>query len=585
MIKINTKVLDSIIVSAISIAYLYSGIFQLFPIPGFVDAGMYIGYSLNPHELIQQFGYPIYQGSRLSLVLPLYLMCKIFDPVFGHYLFISIYYVSGVIASYFIGSSIAGRQAGLLVSVLLAINPIFIAAQTFGGIGGVTTTYLMLCAAFMFSRSSFLGNRTTLLLSGIFAALAISSHLFATLIVFYIFAAYAILTMHHGIKDIMARTLKIFYGALVTILLLGAVGKFFGYSFLYLKYSLDISKAAFGGFGANYRLDTSEWIWGATRFIIPIVILVLGIKSINTKSIRTILDSRHSLVSILLIVIPLLTYIFWDYVIGGSVLQTRDYSMLLVPLYIVSFSYALSAMNIYRIINIYIYYFLIFIIAALPSFLLGLDFGVIHMLDNNNQKSLVIILLTVLVAIILLKRINGFALFVLFGVMTASTASDASIRKVYYAYSKLDFKDIYLGQIKFINMIETYKGDRQLLVCYNNKDTKELGDKASYSLKYKTTTYHLSYFDSMASIYLWDNVLLSSDFPSINFNSNIINNNKPKLIIILSRFEPNAKSILDIFNSLNTKDTFSYVGNTSFYAKQFYWNAIIIKSDTQYNGD
>ena len=118
-----------------ALAYLHSGIFQLFPIPGWVDAGMYLGYALNLPNMMERFAFDevTYHGSRLSYVLPRFLMHQALDPTAAQHVETGLLYVASLFSVFAIGWHAFGRSATFLTAAFLAFNPLFLSSLTFGG--------------------------------------------------------------------------------------------------------------------------------------------------------------------------------------------------------------------------------------------------------------------------------------------------------------------------------------------------------------------------------------------------------------------------------------------------------------------
>ena len=121
-------------------------------------------------------------------------------------------------------------------------------------------------------------------------------------------------------------------GAVAAVTLCGAMGMAFGIDFFFLGYSLSMSERAMQGFGANYRLPLSEWLFGCYRVLVPVALVV------HAALLADFLKEQHRRLraAALAALSPLLFYLVWDALIGGTLIQTRPYSALLLPCVLVS---------------------------------------------------------------------------------------------------------------------------------------------------------------------------------------------------------------------------------------------------------
>src|SRR4029434_11176831 len=104
---------------------------QLYPPPGWVDPGLYLGYFLNLPVLLDRFGADYY-GMRLPWVLSGFVMHRLLPPVIAHLVLILSFHLLASVSLYLIVAPRHGRCAGLISSLFLTVNPMWIAAVTRG---------------------------------------------------------------------------------------------------------------------------------------------------------------------------------------------------------------------------------------------------------------------------------------------------------------------------------------------------------------------------------------------------------------------------------------------------------------------
>ena len=502
---------------ALALVYFYSGLFQLFPTLGWVDAGMYLGYSLNLPELLHSYGLGVYtyQGSRLSYVLPLFFVHQFLEPLEAQYLIAGFFYITPIISVIGLGCYYFGKNTALLVAAFLAFNPLFISAVTFGGTDGITIVYQMLTMVCLFSPLALRGNAFALLLAGCCTALAVASHVFSVIAFAGMYLGYFCLI---GInKTLVKHCLYLSGGFFITLAILGAIGMQFGYQFLFLAYSLKIAGQSINGIGANYQLPYKEWILTSTRVLIPIIILfwlLLTVQKIPAEK------RRFLYAALITISIPLLFYIFWDFVIGGVVIQTRSYFVLLLPSCIIALFAIVSQFPLHNKASALISALLI----ALPSLLVAY-FGaeIQQWLDQDRTQVVFFTTLSVSLVLIMCIRFATNATFLktclltMLLLLSSNLAVNADTMKVYLTTTGLSYKDAYLGMCHFVTQMKKQGLDKEKLLFWFNREnlTQKLGKSSVYSLRFGATTYKLNYFDSMTSMYLWDSSLLSAELPEL----------------------------------------------------------------------
>ena len=94
------------------LAFLLLGPFQLFPPPGWVDAGMYLGYFLDFPRKLAEFG-PNYHAMRLPFALTGFLAHRILSPDFANYVLVLGFHYLALFSVYFAVRARHSRAAAI----------------------------------------------------------------------------------------------------------------------------------------------------------------------------------------------------------------------------------------------------------------------------------------------------------------------------------------------------------------------------------------------------------------------------------------------------------------------------------------
>lgn len=305
--------------------------YEKFPRQGWVDAGIYTGYGLNPHLYkLYPFSDNAYQGSRLGYLLPFIGCVHLLGEVSGRYVFVTLLYCLYVAATLLLAYIFDDKKKP---TSLILIAPILLAPQvisdiTYGGSGGVGMVF-QLCAIAAVSMSKFDGAGKWMnycaAVAGACWAVAISAHIFA------IYPIFVFLLYIWGASGLRFNWRPALLGFLLIILLFQGIGSSLGAHRLYLSYSFPWMKHSLRGSGADFVAHSASlfdrvYLW--LPYIGYSILAIMLVAWCAWKKKRVPVSPLAA--SLGLLCIPL-SFVFFDYVIGGNILSVSTYQALVMP--------------------------------------------------------------------------------------------------------------------------------------------------------------------------------------------------------------------------------------------------------------
>jgi len=512
---------------------LFSGVFQTATLPGWVDAGIYLGYALNLPALVERYGLDgvTYHGSRLSYVLIRYFLHRTFSPELAQDIEVGGLYVLSIAAVFLLGWVRCGANATRLVATFVAFNPLFISSLVFGGTDGVTIVYLLAVAVTLFSAGGIGMSPSRLAIGGVFAGLALIAHLFAVVPLAGIGVAHLWV-----VRPANWTPLKYgwgLFGVVAAVIALGAVGLAFGLDFLFFGYSIQMAGRSFQGIGTNYQIPLELWLPGAYRVFVPLFLLLYsGFLLLVT---RRLLRDRFLVGSFLALLIASAVYLAWDSVLNGVVIQTRPYFNLLFPL-VVMHLLALGGALLRGSHGGRLHGWVL----SLPALAIGLSPGAFSALERPFvEQTVFVVLLTGFLGVLIwaLRTAAGTAaptLSLLFLLACSATMNADSIR-VFRAATGLSYREAYQGSVHFAQWLESSGlAERRPRIWFDREELNEkLGSRGAYRLRFRDAVLSLNYYDTLCSLYLWHRVLFSDSLTLRNEAGQT--DNKEELIVFLTQ--------------------------------------------------
>ena len=504
------------------LAVFFSRWIQHFPIPGWVDAGIYQGYAINLPSLVIRYGFSAlsYQGSRLSYVLVLYASHRLASPEIAQYLQLAFFYLLAVLSVLSCGYRSFGRGPALVGTAFLAFNPLFFSALCFGNGDGAALAYVALALVLLFGPSGLAGRKRALVAAGAACACACTAHPFA-------FAALVgLLVAYHLSADVgwsgCGRYLYLLVGALLAIAVLGSIGTTFGLTFFFLSYSFRMTGMLARGFGANYLKPASEWLYLNYRVLAP---LILGSAAVAVLLGRPApVRTRPLLGACLAPMLPYSMFLYMNLFGRFPALQGRHYVTPILPLLALSvFALVREVTGEYVSRRLLVLVFL----AGLPTVAVAAGLVRSPTLGPAAARLTFWSLAAfggAFSAVLFIARRTGREKTVAFLVAaslvlsTACFALSEDTLHVYKVSTGDDYKEVYLGASHLVRSLEQSEvGPLGPLFWFDRESLNaRVGLRSTYYVRFGDEPRHFNYFDTFASYYLWDRALLATSVQEVD---------------------------------------------------------------------
>jgi len=495
--------------------FLYSGLFQRYPLPGWVDPGIYLGYQLDLPSLVQRYGFgaTTYHGARLSWVLPGYWIHNIFPAAIAREVIVGLMFFVSTGSAWLAGRGWGGRLGGQLAAASIAYNPLFLSAIAFGAIDGATLTYLLAAAAFLFAPHEGELSLNRLFGFGVMVSLATIAHPGAVPMAGAMALAY-VLKGQVPLRKLLRQAMEVAAGGVLAFASVAAIAVLYGYPLWFPGVSAAMAQRSMSGFGSKYRVPVTDWLFSSYRLLIPVLLLFALVVAL-----RQAVPGRRRvfLAALLMLGASAAPFVGFDYIIGGSTLQTRAYTNLLLP----ACALAIAALATWRPTDQQLPLqgqLLLAAPAVLAAGIYALDPD--WLADPSLQLAVFLALLAAGVATALWARRSTGTLVALSAVLLACAALNQDSANVYVPRTGVNFRDGYLGAQQLQQAIDNDEGlRRRRLLFWYKRDGFDTGNPEAnkllaFPLRYEDRDFRYTYYDTLASLYLWDVSLFSADFPA-----------------------------------------------------------------------
>ena len=506
--------------------------FELYPRVGWVDAGMYAGYS-NNENLIKDYGFTIhnYQGSRLGYIVPAKIFSNVFGPFLGRHLFVLFFYLTSLAALIFLFNSFTKRTdiQSLFLTVIIC-NPVLLAGMSYGGADGPAASYIIFFATFLFRSTHVKDPNAYLRLAGVFAALSFSTHVLSIAPLGLIAISYFI-SQQNNFKS---SVIKMGVAFIATIIGLSIIGYYLGIERNYLIYSFSWGVQSIKGLGGNFVQPLQEVVMYSLIYLPPLLLLCISIIFFRPViAFKQRANNWHVLVSIILSAGPLLFFLLYDKVLNGSISQYLPYYVLLYPCFILSFLFLLINENLGISKN--------FVITTNISLVTLFIFSIY---DIKIQYSL--LLIAAVIALIFLfskKEYPGTKLKItclLFAALSGQQLvylHNTSLIPFYHLIGNANTEKLYQSQLKFMNTINKLPRayGLPLFVYESSKNENGLTRGQFYHTYFNGKKNIYAHLDSLTGLYLWDRSVISNHPQSSEFKDEFENSDRSRQIVILGR--------------------------------------------------
>jgi hypothetical protein len=491
---------------------------QLFPPPGWVDPGLYLGYFLNLPILLHRFG-PDYHGMRLPWVLSGLIVHQFLSPSVAQLVLVFGFHLLSVISLYLIVMPRHGRLVGLLSTLFLTFNPAWIGAVTRGYVDGPAIAFQFASIAVVMNVDRFRTIWTAGLLEGLFASLAFYTHPVVGAFTGVAYLA-CLVAQRTRWRTVIQMSSGVVVGFAASTIALGLASRFFGGPFLFPLVSVDFGRRALSGFGLAYRRPIGEWLPAAYMLFPPLSLLCSGLASLPTRSGPSALLKAGCGV----LGASLSAFVIWDLVVGGSYLQTSFGLTFLIP------GQALVFSGLMAQIGASVHDFTRRIHSRLTAGLLvaGLvPLTIVQPLWNAEQHArplfgiwMVLIVITIAAAAALRTRGAAAAPVLLLLATTLSGVLNADTRRMFRVDGNRDYRAFYRATHRVNAFIRgNLNPERTLLIWYNRDEFTtghaEVDDWMHYRMSYQGQPLVLSPYDSFSSLWLWNRSTLNFAMPEL----------------------------------------------------------------------
>jgi hypothetical protein len=512
---------EGFILIMLPLAVLLLGPFQLFPPPGWVDAGMYLGYFLDYPRKLVEFG-PNYHAIRLPFTLTGYLAHRILSPDFANYFLVFGFHYLALFSAYFAVRARHNSAVAISAVLFLTVNPLWIATVTQGYVDGPGMAFLFACLACLANRGGAIPVRTGAVLAGAAAGLAANCNVFAGLVTVFTALSWLIAEKTSW-RDLGWTALYCLVGATLVTLGLGLASRLLGGPFFFFLVNVNFGRAALKGFGRYYRVPLGEWVPFAYRLALPVAFLALGLIFLRGR--RELKAKAHLLAvgcgSLILTVVWFLTL---DVAIGGATLQFGHYTSYFVPGQCLVFTGLVALLLPRDDVD-----------GSLPRWpTIGaglLVAGLVPLLvapwlwavEGASRPIylfwFVLALLFAVAARLMRRRAVGLGLAILMFATVLAGTVNADTRRIFRVGPNPDHKPFYELLVQLNWVVDSVRApDRPLFIWYCREclATVQRNNWLVVELRFLGRTIRTNMLDSMASLWLWDTTWLNYEMPSLS---------------------------------------------------------------------
>lgn len=233
----------------------------------FIDPWVYLGFFLDLPGHLKAFP-GTYYGSRLSWILPGYVVYRIFPPVIAAYvLHLGVFYAA-LLSLYFTLKQAVSQRAALLSAVLMGTYGYFLWAVRWDYVDGIGMAYFLLTTLAMTYASKSERSWVCLVLGGAFYAAMIYSQLFLVAFTPVLLLYYVAATYKTGRHSFWLDALSFGFGYLALTTLLGTINYIIGGDFLFFLPSTRVAMELLGK-PNPWKQPFQTWWYRATWLILP----------------------------------------------------------------------------------------------------------------------------------------------------------------------------------------------------------------------------------------------------------------------------------------------------------------------------
>ena len=303
--------------------------------PGFLDPWIYYSLFRNLSALKVLFA-DTYYPSRLSLILPGYVVNQLFEPLTANYVFHLLVWLAAAAGLYLVVKQIAGRRSALVAATVFAFCPYVVSAIGWDHPDGIGNAYYLLTMAFLTlaAREETISRRY-LFLAGVTCAGALYCNLTWAFLLPSFGPYWVFLRKARGYSLSLGRTLLFSAAGFVGLsLLFGVIN--YRLAGVFLFYLPSINYAIEGvQVPSPYGAKDLKWIVTSPWLYPPMIALLAGVVSpVRFRWLQGDFHTRMALALYVNLLFCVGVLIAWEFA-GQPLLQISYYaSYLLAPTFL-----------------------------------------------------------------------------------------------------------------------------------------------------------------------------------------------------------------------------------------------------------
>jgi hypothetical protein len=242
-----------------------------------VDPWLYTALFVNFDEVYAHFRYTYY-AARLPWIVPGRIAYSLLPVDAAYWVLHALSFCGGVAALFFLVRRHAGLAAAVVGAATLALSPIYWNAQYWDYIDGVTSTYFV--AGLCFGLPLSLGYRRagSLFAAGAFFAAAVTTNLFAAVLVVTYPIAYLFVQPTSGLVRRLVMLVKdgiaLLVGAAALVVALGLHARANGGPFRFYQPQIDLARSDVVGAS---KIPGYEWLRSEPKVLVPLFLIAVAI--------------------------------------------------------------------------------------------------------------------------------------------------------------------------------------------------------------------------------------------------------------------------------------------------------------------
>ncbi len=510
------------------------------PATTFIDPWLNVGYFRNLPQHLQVFP-DTYYGSRLSWILPGFLIYQLFPPLLANYiLHLGVYYLA-TISLYFTNRLIFNKRVALLTTLLMSGYIWFLRITGFDQVNGIGIAYFLLTILLLTCAAKLSRWKNWLFLAGIGYAALIYTNLFLIIFTPFLGMYYLFANYQYQKHRLLPSLVFFLVGILALTLLFSVINQQITGKFLFFLPSIKISMELLSK-PNPWRMNGYAWILDAGWLVWPIAVGLTSLLHLMSYVLkRSAHRNRFALFFHLQFVLILLLFLAIDMTGYSVALQYFYYTNYLIPSMFLAIAsalvYPVEKLSKHKLLHTLIP---IAILLLLISYLISLVSN--NVIVNIISYPTVLALIIFLVAWIVLFAFSSqiITIFIFFLLLSISNALGIwHINKSDIDYWPNERQDAYLLTIDSMQIINTINPHADSYFWHDRKPSPVSG-----------------LYTAIASTYLWGYRLLSTDFPLLT-GENSLQEVKPDMnIIILSQETINLHTVNETLEKYNLKAQF-----------------------------